>query len=186
MLLTFDLGEPWNSHQKAQIFDEYYSKIFGRPGVNAQRIILVYEILCVVDEHLDQIDNKPYAYYSATKYFLLYVISKIMQEDQIGRDIYTNKLNVVSNSSDLVEFRNIVSDILKNNVIVDLNYFLKEDKALVFDYKKVSKNTSELQELATKLLKDYEKDVKRAKTKSIAEQWNAFRNKNNKYSEVER
>ena len=123
MLLTFDLNEPWNSHQKAQIFDEYYSKIFGRPGVNAQRIIFVYEILCVIENHLNQIDNKPYAYYSATKYFLLYVISKIMQEDQTGKDIYTSKLDIVSNSQDLVEFKNIVSDILKNNVIVDLNYF---------------------------------------------------------------
>lgn len=178
MLLTFDLNEPWNSHQKAQIFDEYYSKIFGRPGVNAQRIIFVYEILCVIEDHLDQIDNKPYAYYSATKYFLLYVVSKIMQEDQLGKDIYTNKLDVVSNSEDLVEFKNIVSDILKNNVIVDLNYFLKEEQASAFDYKKVSKNTSELQDLATKLLKDYEKDVKRAKTKSISEQWNAFKSKN--------
>ena len=46
-----------------------------------------------------------------------------MQEDQTGKDIYTSKLDIVSNSQDLVEFKNIVSDILKNNVIVDLNYF---------------------------------------------------------------
>ena len=77
-----------------------------------------------------------------------------------------------------MEFKNIVSDILKNNVIVDLNYFLKEEKASIFDYKKASKNTSELQDLATKLLKDYEKDVKRAKTRSSSEQWNAFKNQN--------
>ncbi|MBD2526592.1 AIPR family protein [Nostoc sp. FACHB-133] len=176
MLLTFDLNEPWNSHQKSQIFDEYYSKIFGRPAVNAQRIILVYEILSVVEEQLDQIDHKQYAYYSATKYFLLYVISKIMQNDKVGKDVYTNKL--VLDSKDLNEFKRIITDILRNNIIVDLNYFLKDEINSNFDYKKVSKNTTELQKLCVELLKDYEKDLKRAKAKSISEQWTAFKGEN--------
>lgn len=178
MLLTFDQNEPWNSHQKSQIFDEYYSKIFGRPEVNAQRIILVYEILSVVEEQLNQIDNKQYAYYSATKYFLLYVISKIMQEDKVGKAVYKNQLNIVSDPKDLNEFKRIITDILRNNIIVDLNYFLKSEKNSAFDYKKVSKNTAELQSLCMELLKDYEKDLKRAKTKSISEQWKAFKGGN--------
>jgi hypothetical protein len=175
MLLTFDLNEPWNSHQKSQIFDEYYSKIFGRPEVNAKRIILVYEILSVVEDQLDQITHKQYAYYSATKYFLLYIISKIMQEDEVGKDIYKNKLDIVSDAKDLSEVKRIITDILKNNIIVDLNYFLKDEKNASFDYKKVSKNTTELQSLATELLKDYEKDLRRAKAQSISEQWKAFK-----------
>lgn len=178
MLLTFDLNEPWNSHQKSQIFDEYYSKIFGRPEVNAQRIILVYEILSVIEEQLDQIDHKQYAYYSATKYFLLYIISKIMQEDEVGKAIYKNKLNIVSNFKDLDEFKGIIADILKNNIIVDLNYFLKDEKNTAFDYKKVSKNTTELQSLSIQLLKDYEKDLRRAKAKSMSEQWKTFKGEN--------
>jgi len=117
MLLAFDLNEPWNSHQKAQIFDEYYSKIFARPEVNAQRIILVYEILSVVEEQLDQIEHKQYAYYSATKYFLLHTISKIMQEDNVGKSIFTNKLDIVSHPKDLSEFKRIIVDLLGNNVI---------------------------------------------------------------------
>ena len=175
MLLTFDLNEPWNCHQKAQIFDEYYSKIFGRPEVNAQRIILVYEIMSVVEEQLDQIAHKQYAYYSATKYFLLYVISRIMQDDKIGKDIYKCKLSVISNCEDLNEFKRIVADILRNNIIVDLNYFLKDDKNANFDYKKVSKNTVQLQSLAMELLKDYEKDLKRGKAESIFDQWAVFK-----------
>jgi len=175
ILLTFDLDEPWNSHQKAQIFDEYYSKIFGRPEVNALRIILTYEIMSVIEEQLHQIDNKQYAFYSATKYFLLNVISKIMQKDEIGKAIYSNKLNIVSNPNDLNEFKRIATDILKNNIIVDLNYFLKEEANATFDYKKVSKNTTELQALGNVLLKDYEKELKRAKTISITQQWNTFK-----------
>lgn len=178
MLLTFDLNEPWNSHQKSQIFDEYYSKIFGRLEVNAKRIILVYEILSVIEDQLDQIIHKQYAYYSATKYFLLYIISKIMQEDEVGKKIYKNKLDIVSNSKYLSEFKRIITDILKNNIIVDLNYFLKDEKNAAFDYKKVSKNTTELQSLSMELLKDYEKELKRAKAKSISEQWKAFKGEN--------
>ena len=175
MLLTFDLNEPWNSHQKSQIFDEFYSKIFGRPEVNAQRIILVFEILSIVEEQLNQIEHKQYAYYSATKYFLLYVISKIMQEDEIGKAIFKNKLNITSNDKDLNEFKRIISDILRNNIIVDLNYFLREERNSAFDYKKLSKNTAELQGLSTELLKDYEKDLKRAKVNSISKQWRVFK-----------
>lgn len=178
MLLTFDLNEPWNSHQKSQIFDEYYSKIFGRPEVNAKRIILVYEILSVIEGQLDQITHKQYAYYSATKYFLLYIISKIMQEDEVGKNIYKNKLDIVSDSKALNEFKRMIADILKNNIIVDLNYFLKDEKNTAFDYKKVSKNTTELQNLSMELLKDYEKDLKREKAKSISEQWKAFKSGN--------
>jgi len=175
MLLAFDLNEPWNSHQKAQIFDEYYSKIFARPEVNAQRIILVYEILSVVEEQLDQIEHKQYAYYSATKYFLLHTISKIMQEDNVGKSIFTNKLDIVSHPKDLSEFKRIIVDLLGNNIIVDLNYFLKREENAAFDYKKVSKNTNDLQSLCAELLKDYEKGLKRAKTKSISEQWKIFK-----------
>lgn len=178
MLLTFDLNEPWNSHQKAQIFDQYYSKIFGRPEVTANRIILVYEILSVVEEQLCQIDNKQYAYYSATKYFLLYVVAKIMQKDQIGKDVYTNKLNIVCDSKNLEKFKEIIADILGNNIIVDLNYFLNEEENASFDYKKVSKNMKELQDLCSGLLKDYEKDLKRKKAKSISDQWSLFKAQN--------
>lgn len=177
MLLAFDLKEPWNCHQKSQIFDEYYSKIFGRPLVKAQRIILIYEIMSVVDEHLQEIENKQYAYYSATRYFLLYVISRIMEADEIGKDIYRNRLDIVSNPDELNEFKIIIADILKNNIIVDLNYFLKEESNSSFDYKKVSKNASELQKLTEQLLKDYVKDLKRGKANSISEQWNIFKAK---------
>lgn len=177
MLLAFDLNEPWNAHQKAQIFDEYYSKIFGRPEVNAKRIILVYEILCIIEDQLDQINHKQYAYYSATKYFLLHIISKIMQEDKVGKGIYKNKIDVVSDAINLSEFKRIITDILKNNIIVDLNYFLKDEKNAAFDYKKVSKNTADLQGLSSELLKDYEKDLKREKAESISKQWEEFKDK---------
>jgi hypothetical protein len=42
---------------------------------------------------------------------------------------------------------------------------------------KVSKNTNDLQSLCAELLRDYEKDLKRAKTKSISEQWKIFERK---------
>jgi type IV secretory pathway protease TraF len=171
MLLSFDLHEPWNSHQKSQIFDEYYSRIFGRPEVSANRIILVYEILSVVEEQLDKIDDKPCAYYSATKYFLLYTISMIMQSDEIGKSICQGKKNVVSNTIEFNQFKRIITDMLKNNIIVEFNYFLKDKANAPFDYKKVFKNTTQLQEVSMLLQKDYEKDLNRGKATSMSEQW---------------
>jgi len=108
-----------------------------------------------------------------------------MQEDNVGKSIFTNKLDIVSHPKDLSEFKRIIVDLLGttvrtilnrqrwnagfsiiteantnggmrvsasasknvrsivgNNVIVDLNYFLKREENAAFDYKKVSKNNS--------------------------------------------
>jgi hypothetical protein len=81
----------------------------------------------------------------------------------------------VSNSNDISEFKRIIADILSSNIIVDLNYFLKDENNVAFDYKKVSKNTTQLQNLSMELLKDYEKDLKRGKARSISEQWKVYK-----------
>ena len=86
-------------------------------------------------------------------------------------------LDVVSDAINLSEFKRIITDILKNKIIVDLNYFLKDEKNAAFDYKKVSKNTADLQGLSSELLKDYEKDLKREKAESISKQWEEFKDK---------
>ncbi|WP_343731111.1 hypothetical protein [Duganella sp.] len=40
-LIAFDLGEPWTTHRKYQVFDERYNEVFGRPEVTAGKIVML-------------------------------------------------------------------------------------------------------------------------------------------------
>jgi hypothetical protein len=51
LLLAFDLAEPWSCHQTSRVFDEKYNEIFGRPDVNAQRIIFLHKIMELIETH---------------------------------------------------------------------------------------------------------------------------------------
>lgn len=48
--MAFDLKEPWATHRKYQVFDEKYSDIFGRPEVNADRIVFCHTLMGCIQE----------------------------------------------------------------------------------------------------------------------------------------
>jgi hypothetical protein len=47
-LMAFDLKEPWGTHRKYQVFEDKHSEIFGRPEVNAHRIVMLHLIVKAV------------------------------------------------------------------------------------------------------------------------------------------
>ena len=59
MLLAFDLKEPWSCHQIYKVFDEKHAEIFGRPSVDAWRIILLTKIMETIEGTLAMIGNEP-------------------------------------------------------------------------------------------------------------------------------
>jgi hypothetical protein len=42
LLLAFDLKRPWATHRKYQIFEDDHAEVFGRPAVDADRIVLCH------------------------------------------------------------------------------------------------------------------------------------------------
>jgi len=161
-LLSFDLQEPWRSHIASRLFDERYSDIFGRPVVNAQRIVWLYQLMSVA---ADVKVEGPMGTYGLTQYFLLYVLSRILKENPLTQQIVEDPSRL--SDTDLELFMDKCQKVLKT-VILDLNY--EADQDADFDYRTVFKSQERSKALADKLVLSYEKDVKRNKAESF-EDW---------------
>ena len=71
LLTAFDLGEPWATHRKYQVFDEKYSDIFGRPEVTADRIVMLQVMSEAVTDSLPNVENQLIAKYGLARYALI-------------------------------------------------------------------------------------------------------------------
>lgn len=160
-LLAFDVQEPWSAHQIYKVFDEKYAEIFGRPEVDANRIVFVQKLMDGIGEAMTGVKNRPMASYTLTRYFLLYVLSQILRADDVAKPFAVNP--GLLNSAGLAAFIDKCGNILKT-LVVDLNY---EAKTIDFDYKSILKSPKQSAELADKMLASYEKDVARDKADSF-------------------
>jgi hypothetical protein len=160
MLLAFDLHQPYSCHQLYRIFDEEYADIFGRKEVDCYRIIFLWNVLEIIVKLLPNINNKPFGNYGLTRYFLLHVVSEIIDGGVKDRAVVANP-KAFWKDSRLTALYQKIEELLKG-LIVDLNY---EVKAVgdAFDYKADLKSPKSVEEWTAKLMRDYEKDVQRGK-----------------------
>jgi len=161
--LAFDVQEPWSAHQIYKVFDEKYAEIFGRPEVTAQRVIFLHRLMDVVDQSLPKLKNRPMASYTLTRYFMLYLLSEILRDNDASRPYVANP--ALLTELQMEEFLGKCTEILKT-VVVDLNV---ESKSVDFDYKSILKSPRQGGELAQKILASYEKDVEREKAETFTD-----------------
>jgi len=164
LLLAFDLNEPESCHQIYKLFDEKYADIFGRKSVNAYRIILLHLIMERIRARLDEIEHRPLSRYGLTRFFLFSVVAALMAEDSCS-DKYMKNPEALFEEELVGDFLDAVASIL-SSVIVDLNYEV-EDQGDDFDYKGDLKSTTKVTELRNRLLRSFEKDVKRGKAETF-------------------
>jgi len=160
-LLAFDVFEPWSAHQIYKVFDEKYAEVFGRPEVTAGRVIFVHRLMQVVKDSLPKLKNRPMASYTLTRYFILYLLSEILRENE-GSQPYVASPESLS-STQMDEFLKKCEEILKT-VVVDINV---ESKSSDFDYKTILKSPKQVSELGQRILASYEKDVEREKAETF-------------------
>jgi len=168
-LLAMDLGEPWNCHQKYKVMDDSYSKIFGRHNVTGEKIIALYSALDAVSETLYSFDDQLFGHYTLTKYFLGYVVSEIIKDDEKCKKVYQNIKTVVENGK-LDEFLKIFES-LADTTVSDLNAEVEEliDSEEGFDYKRDLKSQKWCKTMCGKLKAAYKKDVKRKKADPVSD-----------------
>ena len=162
-LLAFDVQEPWSAHQIYKVFDEKYAEIFGRPEVTAQRAIFVHRLMGVVDKSMPKLKNRPMASYTLTRYFMLYLLSEILRDNDASRPYVANPDSLTE--PQMKEFLGKCEEILKT-VVVDLNV---ESKSVDFDYKSILKSPKQGGDLAQSILASYEKDVEREKAETFTD-----------------
>lgn len=165
ILLAMDLLQPWSCHQKYKVMDELHSDIFGRPGVAGGRIIGYWEIFKAIEGALDAIEDKHFAYYNLTKYFLAYAVVSLLKTDPAGSAMLQNMEKIITPQK-LPELLEVFSG-LARSLAIDLNAEIIGEEDEVFDYKNELKSPSWCKKMAAKLVAQYSKDVLRKKADPI-------------------
>lgn len=159
-LLAFDLQEPWSAHQIYKVFDEKYAQIFGRPEVTATRAVLMHSLLATVNDAMPKLKIRPMASYTLTRYFLLYVLSRILRSSDAAQ--YVSEPSLLD-ATGMNGFLSRCAEVMKT-VVIDLNFESKGDD---FDYKSILKSPKQSADLGDRMLASYEKDVERDKAASF-------------------
>lgn len=165
ILLAMDLAQPWNCHQKYKVMDDLHSDIFGRPDVTGARILGYWECFKSVELALDAIEDKHFAYYNLTKYFLVYAVVSLIRTDPAGVAMLMNMKGILSSGRlpELVE----LFGILAKSLAVDLNAEIVGEDAEPFDYKNELKSPTWCKKISARLVAQYSKDVMRKKAEPI-------------------
>jgi len=166
ILLAMDLRQPWSCHQKYKVMDELHADIFGRPDVTGGKMFGYWECFKMVESALDQIEDKHFAYYNLTKYFLAYAVVALIRTDPAGVAVLQNigKLLTSKSFPKLLE----IFGILANSLAIDLNAeIVGEEQEGAFDYKNELKSPAWCKKISTKLIAQYSKDILRKKADSI-------------------
>jgi hypothetical protein len=85
----------------------------------------------VVNDSLPKLKNRPMASYTLTRYFMLYLLSEILRDNDASRPYVANPAALTE--AQMQEFLTKCEEILKT-VLVDLNV---ESKSTDFDYKTI-------------------------------------------------
>ncbi|WP_229861790.1 AIPR family protein [Pseudodonghicola xiamenensis] len=167
VLLAADLEQPWSCHQKYKVMDDLHSEIFGRPGVTGARILALWECFQEIPTVLDELENKPFANYALTKYFIFFAVIQIIKDSSEGAHILKS-LDEFSKNDQLDELAAGFA-ILARNAAIDLNAELAPEEDDYFDYKSDLKSPKWCRAMSAKLLAQHKKDVRRDKADSVAD-----------------
>ncbi|WP_196801187.1 AIPR family protein [Thioalkalivibrio sp. ALJ2] len=167
ILLAMDLAQPWSCHQKYKVMDELHSNIFGRPEVTGARIVGYWECFKSVESALDAIDDKHFAYYNLTKYFLVYAVVSLIRTKPEGVAMLNNMEGIIKS-----EQQKALLDVfgsLASSLAFDLNAEIVDQDADSFDYKNELKSPNWCKKTSARLVAQYSKDVMRKKADPISE-----------------
>lgn len=167
ILLATDLELPWSCHQKYKVMDELHSNIFGRPNVTGRRIIALWSAFKEISDALEHLDNRSFASYTLTKYFLAYSVTKIIKDEEYGAFLLSNLDSVVDNGK-LVDFANTFKA-LAITTANDLNAEIAAEDDEHFDYKRDLKSQKWSRATSAKLQAQFKKDVIRKKADPISD-----------------
>lgn len=170
-MIAFDIGEPWTTHRKYQVFDDRYTQIFGRPEVNADRIVLIHEIGQVINQHLGTLKNSLVGKYVLTKFLVVSAIRKILETDVLGQEVIRSPEKFVRSANDREAFKRMIHSITEY-LIVDLDVET-QDLDPEFDYRGWLRDKERVTQLLNGLLASFRKDLLKKRAPSISEAWKA-------------
>lgn len=169
MLLAFDLKEPWATHRKYEVFESKYAEIFARQEVTAARVVMCATILKAVKTSLGQLQNQGMARYRLMQFFLMFVVRRVLESDEVGQSVLLKPDTFVKADPDRKKFEQCVGDVL-SEVVIDVN-MESNDWGQNFDYRGKLRDIEFAKDLAKKLVSEFLKQVQRRKTLSFGDAW---------------
>lgn len=167
ILLAADLEQPWSCHQKYKVMDDLHSAIFGRPNVTGARVLALWRCFQTISTSLVELDNRSFATYNLTKFFLFFAVMEIIKGDEDGQKLLRS-LDTIAKDGKIDKLADGFK-ILAGNTAIDLNAEIAPDEDEYFDYKNDLKSQKWCKTMSAKLLAQYKKDIRRDKADSVAE-----------------
>ena len=171
-LMAYDLKEPWATHRKYQVFDDKHSALFAHPSVTADRIVILHTIREEIDEIAkNEIQNSLFGKYVLTRYFLMFVVRCILEDDKVGQRSIEAPEEFVRDDHLRERYRNCVRKVL-DDVLIDLNAEVNE-LGEDFDYRGRLREEEWVKDLGRRLVVDHQRQVKRKRIPSFEDDWEA-------------
>ena len=168
-LMAFDLKQPWATHRKYQVFEDKHADLFARPELNSHRIVLCQVVMQAIDDATVAIKNNLCATYVLTKYFLLYCVREVLDDDRMAVQLRTDPAVFVRRQIDRDKFRGCIR-LIVDDMIIDLNAEIDEYGA-DFDYRDKMREEKFVKELGKKIIGSYRKLVNRDRIKAFGQHW---------------
>jgi hypothetical protein len=170
ILLAFDLKRPWAVQRYSKIFDDLHQEIFARPEVSGGRIVILFDLYKEIERDLPKIEPSLFGGYQITKFFLLYLLSEVLLDDEVGKAFYKKPENFYTDSAQKENLLKCIHTIL-GDLIIDLNGEFKEAGGENFDFKATFKAPNLLRSLTNKVIASHKKLVARERAESFSQLW---------------
>jgi AIPR protein len=171
ILLAFDLKRPWSVQRPSKIFDDLHQEIFARPEVTGGRIVVLFDLYKEIEKDLIKIEPQLFGGYQITKFFLLYLLSEVLSDDEVGKDFCKKPESFYQKLNHKENLLKCIHTIL-GDLIIDLNGEFKEAGEEKFDFKATFKAPNSLRNLTNKVIASHKKLIARQRVESFSQLWN--------------
>jgi AIPR protein len=180
ILFAFDLEKPemWSHNYK--IMDDLHGEIFGRPEVNADRFVFLYDAYNAITDHLNLLQNKLFAEYTLTRWLLIYLVRNVLREDPLGRALCENPSQFISQPEGRHRLKECTSYLGKNmaNLLnTDANNI--SEKTGYFDYRTELKKKDSIRQQTNSLVGLFKQIVLNKYAESFSDIWKKSEPKSN-------
>jgi hypothetical protein len=153
LIHSFVLESPFNSHLKTATFSKQYDKIFTR-HTDIHLIYFLNELFSLIQKNLDKINEPIVRAYQPTKFFILYVLRRIINESDISDDFNeSTKYFLTKYEENLSSGFEKIIQIIMIQLNSDLENMKDDDEYI--DYKNILRNSTEGKKLANSIIKGY-------------------------------
>lgn len=171
ILLAFDLKRPSSVQRYSKIFDDLHQEIFARPEVTGGRIVVLFDLYKEIEKDLEKIEPALFSGYQITKFFLLYLLSEVLSEDEVGKAFCKQPESFYQNYNQKTNLWICIHTIL-GDLIIDLNAEFQDEGGENFDFKATFKAPKLLSNLAKRVIASHKKLIARQRTESFTQLWN--------------